>query len=72
MEGTVAQVQDPKSAEMDEERLAALRQDPEVIVHRRTTHEPYKPVIQVTERVNILDLLDRSPDEGEAGEHPPR
>ena len=67
MEGTVAQVQDPKSAEMDEERLAALRQDPEVIVHRRTTHEPYKPVIQVTERVNILDLL-RRPDAEEAAE----
>jgi hypothetical protein len=42
-----------------EARLAALRQDPRVIVHERTTDEPYEPVIEGTPELDILEVLGR-------------
>lgn len=50
-----------------EARLAALRQDPRVIVRHRTTDEPLEPVFQGTPETDILELLGRrdSPTEAE-------
>jgi hypothetical protein len=40
-------------------RVAALRQDPRVIVHRRTTRAPYEPVIEGTPKLDVLEILGR-------------
>ena len=50
-------------AETPEARLAALRQDPSVVIHQRATREPFQPVIQVTEQVDILELIGRRDEE---------
>lgn len=42
-----------------EARLAALRQDPRVIVHERTTDEPFEPVFEGTPETDVLELLER-------------
>jgi hypothetical protein len=53
-----------------EARAAALRNDPNVIVHRRTTAEPYTPGIEVTSEVDVLELLGRREDaEAETPSH---
>ncbi len=46
-------------AQVAEARLAALRQDPRVIVRHRTSTEPHSPVIEVTPETDILELLGR-------------
>ncbi|HZR99821.1 MAG TPA: hypothetical protein VFE37_14005 [Chloroflexota bacterium] len=51
-------------------RLAALRQDPRVIVHERTTDEPYEPVIQGTPEMDVLEVLGRRDDLDELPDDP--
>ena len=49
----------PPDVQAAEARVAALRQDPRVIVHRRTTRAPYEPVIEGTPQFDVLELLGR-------------
>ena len=42
-----------------EARLAALRQDPRVIIHERTIFTPYVPKIKGTPQTDVLELLGR-------------
>jgi hypothetical protein len=42
-----------------EARAAAIRRDPNVVVHRRSTMEPYTPGIEVAPGVDVLELLGR-------------
>jgi hypothetical protein len=48
-----------------ERRLAALCEDPSVVIHRRTATEPFKPVIEATEAADILALIGRGAAEDE-------
>ncbi len=43
-------------------RLAALRQDPDVVVRERTSTEPLVPAFEVDTPVDVLDLMDRGHD----------
>jgi hypothetical protein len=53
-------------AQAAEARAQAVRADPRVVVHRRTTNAPLEPAIQGTPDVDILELLGRreAPAEG--------
>ncbi|HEY7061945.1 MAG TPA: hypothetical protein VII06_10720 [Chloroflexota bacterium] len=49
----------PVEVQVAEARLAALRQDPRVIVHERTIFTPYVPKIKGTPQTDVLELLGR-------------
>ena len=46
-------------ARVAEARAAAIRRDPDVVVHRCSTKEPYTPGIEVAPDVDVLELLGR-------------
>lgn len=56
------------SGEFDEAWLERLRNDPEVIVHKRTNFGPFVPAFRVEKPVDVLELIGRydddQPDEG--------
>ena len=49
--------------EIDEEFLDQLRNDPDVVVHYRTTSEPFVPLIRLTAPVDINWLIGRREDD---------
>ncbi len=61
---------DDQDDDVDHARVKRLLADPRVVVHYRTTREPFVPEIHVLGHVDVLDLLDRRDREDEDGGDP--